>query len=55
MLNPNMNGWNIREVYRQDFEQRQAEQRAKVQLAPPNPAPGSMEWFALQEKLKNSS
>jgi phage terminase large subunit-like protein len=27
----------------------------KPQPAPPDPARGSVEWFALQEKLKNSS
>ena len=49
MLNPNMKGWNIHEVYRRDFEQSQAEQRAKAQPAPPNPVPGSMEWKALHD------
>ena len=32
-----------------------AEQPRKPQPAPPNPSRGSMEWFALQEELKNSS
>src|SRR5215469_3438395 len=54
MLNPNMKGWNIHEVYRRDFEQRQAEQRAKAQPAPPNPARGSLEWQALQNSRESS-
>jgi predicted phage terminase large subunit-like protein len=32
-----------------------AAQPRKPQPAPPDPARGSVEWFALQEKLKNSS
>jgi predicted phage terminase large subunit-like protein len=32
-----------------------AKQPRKPQPAPPNPTRGSVEWFALQEKLKNSS
>jgi hypothetical protein len=32
-----------------------AAQQSKPQPAPPSPAPGSMEYLALQEKLKNSS
>jgi hypothetical protein len=44
----------IYEYYRQLAQG--AEQRRKPPPAPPpNPARGSMEWFALQEKLKNSS
>jgi len=54
MLNPNMKGWNIHEVYRRDFEQRQAEERAKAQPAPPNPARGSLEWQALQNRRESS-
>jgi hypothetical protein len=42
------------EYYRQLAQE--AEPRRKPPPAPPpNPSRGSMEWFALQEKLKNSS
>jgi len=45
-----------KEFIRLEFEAAEAaEQRRKPQPAPPNPVPGSMEWRALQEKLKNSS
>ena len=45
-------GQNIFELYRQDAEA--AEQRRKPQPAPPNPAPGSMEWKALQNSRNES-
>src|SRR5262249_36952566 len=41
-------GQNIFELYRQDAQR--AEQRRKPQPAPPNPARGSMEWFAAQKE-----
>jgi predicted phage terminase large subunit-like protein len=40
-------------LWAQDLEA--AKQPRKPQPAPPNPARGSMEWQALQERLKNSS
>ena len=46
-------GQHIYEFYRQRAQA--AEQRRKPKPTQPNPARGSMEWFALQEKLKNSS
>jgi hypothetical protein len=36
-------------------EEVRAAQERKPQPAPPNPAPASVEWQALQEKRKNSS
>ena len=55
MLNPPMPSWGAYELARHLAEKAFAEQHPKPQPAPPNPARGSMEWFALQEKLKNSS
>ena len=50
MLNPYMKGWAIFELARQEAEERCAAQPRKPHPAPPNPAPGSVEWFALQQK-----
>jgi len=55
MLNPPMQGWAAYEIARQDAEAIQAKQQQKPQGAPPDPARGSMEWQALQEKQKTSS
>ena len=55
MLNPPMQSWAAYEIMRQRFEEADAPRQRKPQPAPPNPAPGSMEYLALQEKLKNSS
>jgi predicted phage terminase large subunit-like protein len=48
-------GQGIFEYYRQLAQELEQRQRRKPQPAPPDPARGSLEWFALQEKLKNSS
>src|SRR5215469_4274348 len=55
MLNPAMQSWGAYELARHLAEKTLAKQHPKPQPATPNPAPGSMEWFAAQEKLKNSS
>src|SRR6516164_8779300 len=55
MLNPPMPSWAAYEIARERAEKAFAEQHPKQEPATPNPARGSMEWFALQEKLKNSS
>jgi predicted phage terminase large subunit-like protein len=55
MLNPPMQSWGVYELMRQQAEEALSAQHRKPQGAPPNPAPGSMEWQVLQEKLKNSS
>jgi hypothetical protein len=55
MLNPQMKGWAFYEFMRQDLEALRAAQQSKPQPAPPNPAPGSMEWQALQDKKNRSS
>ena len=55
MLNPPMSSWAAYEIARQDAEAIRAKQHAKPQGAPPDPARGSMEWLALQQKLENSS
>ena len=55
MLNPPMSSWAAYEIMRQDAEAIRAKLHAKPQGAPPDPARGSMEWLALQEKQKNSS
>ena len=55
MLNPPMPSWGAYELARHLAEKTLAKQHPKPQPATPNPAPGSMEWFAAQEKLKNSS
>ena len=52
MLNPNMKGWGIYELYRQQAEKLRAEHEATSGRAQPTWAPGSMEWQAEQEKLK---
>ena len=44
-----------KEFMRLQFEAQAAKQPRKPQPAQPDPARGSMEWFAAQEKLKNSS
>jgi hypothetical protein len=54
MLSPPMQSWGIYEFYPQEAETLRAAQHPQPQPAQPNPARGSMEWFALQEKLKNS-
>jgi hypothetical protein len=46
MLNPQMKGWNMYEIYRQDAERLQAEREAAAERPKPEPARGSMEWFA---------
>jgi predicted phage terminase large subunit-like protein len=55
MLNPPMTSWGAFELMRQQAEEVRAAQQRKPQPAQPNPARGSMEWFDLQQKLKNSS
>jgi hypothetical protein len=50
MLNPQMKGWGIYELYRRQAEQRHAEQGSKPQPTQTVHAPGSREWFALQNK-----
>jgi len=55
MLNPPMSSWAAYEIARQDAEAIRAKQHAKPQGARPDPARGSMEWFTLQQELKNSS
>jgi hypothetical protein len=55
MLNPPMQSYAAYEIARQNAEAIRAAQQRKPQGAPPYPAPGSMEWRALQEKLKDSS
>ena len=55
MLNPPMSSYAAYEIARQQAEEVLAAQQRKPQPAPPNPAPGSVEWQALQEKRKNSS
>jgi predicted phage terminase large subunit-like protein len=52
MLNPDMKGYGIFELYRRQAEKLQAEQLDKPQRPQPAYAPGSMEWQAEQEKLK---
>jgi len=54
MLNPPMNSWGAYELARR-MPRKSAAQERKPQPAPPNPAPASVEWQALQEKRKNSS
>ena len=53
MLNPNMKGWGIYELYRQQAEKLRAEREARGEVAQsvqPTWAPGSMEWLAEQNK-----
>ena len=50
MLNPQMKGAAIFELYRRQAEQLQAEQRGKPQPTQTVHAPGSREWFAAQNK-----
>ena len=51
MLNPQMTGWGIYELYRQQAEQLlQAERQATSGRPEPAYAPGSMEWLAKQHK-----
>ncbi|HEY1432766.1 MAG TPA: hypothetical protein VGF39_14245 [Stellaceae bacterium] len=52
ILNPDMKGYAIFELYRRQAEQLQAEQHSKPQRPQPTYAPGSLEWQAEQEKLK---
>jgi len=40
----------IFELYRRRHEQREAEQRNKLQPTRSEPQPGSMEWFEAQKK-----
>jgi hypothetical protein len=54
MLNPQMKGWGISELYRQQAEQLLAKRKARGE-ATPQPtqtewAPGSMEWLAAKNK-----
>jgi predicted phage terminase large subunit-like protein len=51
MLNPEMEGRNVYELYRQQAEQLRAEHEAPRSVKP-DWAPGSVEWAAEQEKLK---
>ena len=56
MLNPSISSYAAYEIAREKAEEVLAAQQRKPQPAPPIPAPGSVEWQALQqEKLKNSS
>jgi len=56
MLNPPMPSWAAYEIAREMAEETLAAQQRKPQPAPLNPAPGSVEWQALQQqKRKNSS
>ena len=56
MLNPPMPSWAAYEIVREMAEETLAAQQRKPQPAPLNPAPGSVEWQALQQqKRKNSS
>ena len=50
-----MSSYAAYEIARQKAEEVLAAQQRKPQPAQPNPARGSMEWFDLQQKLKNSS
>ena len=52
MLNPDMKGYGIFELYRREAEKLQAEQRGKLQPTQSTWAKGSMEWTGEQEKLK---
>jgi hypothetical protein len=56
MLNPQMKGWNMFEIARQDHEQLQAEREA-VASKPAKPiyARGSMEYAAQQEAILRGS
>jgi hypothetical protein len=49
---PGQNAYQLMRMAAEEAEQRR---KAKPKGAPPDPARGSMEWFALQEKRKNSS
>ena len=51
MLNPQMKGWAIYELYRREAEQRQAEREAAAERPKPEFAIGSKEWFE-QHKSK---
>src|SRR5262249_37607795 len=52
MLNPQMKSWGIYELYRQQAAQLRAENEQHVSTDQPktNWAPGSMQWFAEQDK-----
>jgi hypothetical protein len=51
-----MSSYAAYEIARQQAEEVLAARQRKPQPVPPNPAPGSVEWQALQqEKRKNSS
>ena len=52
MLNPDMKGCGIYELYRRQAEQLQAEQLRAAREAPgeATPQPGSMEWLAAKNK-----
>jgi hypothetical protein len=52
MLNPHMKGWGLYELYRQRAEELCAAQNPAPQPTQSNWAPGSVEWFAEQEKRK---
>jgi hypothetical protein len=48
MLNPQMKGWGIYALYREEAEV--AAQRSKPQPVQSAPQPGSMEWLEAQQK-----
>ena len=50
MLNPPMPSWGAYELMRHLAEKTLAKQHPEPQPATPNPAPGSMEWQALQQE-----
>jgi len=49
MLNPQMKGWGIYELYHRQAEKLLAEREARGE-ATPTAQPGSMEWLAEQSK-----
>ena len=55
MLNPAMQSWGAYELARHLAEKTLAKQHPKPPPATPNPAPGSMEWQAEQDKKNRSS
>jgi hypothetical protein len=56
MLNPPMSSYAAYEIARRRPRRSSLRSNASRNAPPPNPAPGSVEWQALQqEKLKNSS
>ena len=50
MLNPHMKAYGIFETTRREAERLRAEQCPKPQPPQSRPAPGSVEWFAEQNK-----